>query len=179
MTQRNDNIIQRTITKRNFNVVLDIYNTAAWTGRQFNPVFQVDLKRLVQNPEDLAKPYKITFSYYMMGGLFSTSTISTLVLYALHIDLRRQNSIQNYNKPLTYAGNLQPQPIINAAAPTIGGLIARPQDNHEFYVDNLTNLSEIELVTIINSTGGVFNAADTSAVNAVTKYIVYLHFEEL
>ena len=59
MTQRNENIIERAITKRNFNVVLDIYNTASWTGKQFNPIFQVDLKRLVQNPQDLAKPYKI------------------------------------------------------------------------------------------------------------------------
>ena len=114
-----------------------------------------------------------------MGGLFATSTISTLVLYALHIDLRRQNSIQLYNKPLTYAGNLQPQPIINAAAPTIGGLIARPTDNHEFYVDNLTNLTEIELMTVFNSTGAVFNPSDGATINNVTKYIVYLHFEEL
>tara|TARA_R110000868_G_scaffold265275_1_gene524069 strand:+ start:741 stop:1259 length:519 start_codon:yes stop_codon:yes gene_type:complete len=170
---------ERGITKRNFNVVLDIYNTASWVGKQFNPVFQVDLKRLVQNPADLAKPYKISFSYYMQGGAFATSTLATTVLYSLHIDLRRQNSIQNYNKPLTYAGNLIATTIPNAATPTLLALIARPQDNHEFYVDNLTNLTEIELMTIINSTGAVFNVAETSGINAITKYIVFMHFEEL
>lgn len=166
-------------TKRNFNVVLDIYNTASWVGKQFNPIFQVDLKRLVQIPSDLAKPYKISFSYYMMGGAFATSTLASTALYALHIDLRRQNSIQNYNKPLTYAGNLIPTLLPNAATPTLLALIARPQDNHEFYVDNLTNLIEIELMTIIASTGAVFNAAESSGINAITKYIVYMHFEEL
>jgi len=166
-------------TKRNFNVVLDIYNTASWTGKQFNPIFQVDLKRLVQNPSDLAKPYKISFSYYMQGGLFATSTLSSTALYALHIDLRRQNSIQNYNKPLTYAGNLIPTLLPNAATPTQLALIARPLDNHEFYVDNLTNLTEIEMMTIIASTGAVFNAADGATINNITKYIVYMHFEEL
>ena len=166
-------------TKRNFNVVLDIYNTASWTGRQFNPIFQVDLKRLVQNPADLAKPYKISFSYYMQGGLFSTSTLSSTVLYALHIDLRRQNSIQNYNKPLTYAGNLIPTLLPNAATPTQLALIARPLDNHEFYVDSLTNLTEIELATIIASSGAVFNSANNGTINGATSYIVFLHFEEL
>lgn len=166
-------------TKRNFNVVLDIYNTASWTGKQFNPTFQVDLKRIVQNPADLAKPYMITFSYYMQGGAFATSTLSGTALYALHIDLRRYNSIQNYNKPLTYAGNLQPQLILNAATPTQLALIARPIDNHEFYVDNLTNLTEIELMTVVSSTGLMFNSANTVGVNNVTKYLVFLHFEEL
>lgn len=166
-------------TKRNFNVVLDIYNTTSWYGKQFDAIFVVDLKRLVQNPEDLAKPYKISFSYYMQGGVFATSTLSSIALYSLHIDLRRCNSIQLYNKPLTYAGNLIPILLPNAATPTQLALIARPQDNHEFYVDNLTNLTEIEIATIINSTGAVFNASETLGINNVTKYIVYLHFEEL
>jgi len=68
-------------TKRRFNVVLDTYNTASFTGAQFDATFQVGLKRLVQNPEDLAKPYKITFSYYMQNGTFANTLLVATALY--------------------------------------------------------------------------------------------------
>jgi hypothetical protein len=51
--------------------------------------------------------------------------------------------------------------------------------NHPIYLDNLTNLVEVQAATIINSTGAVFNAADGATINNVTKYVVYLHFEAL
>jgi hypothetical protein len=93
------------------------------------------------------------------------------------MDLHRKNSIQNYNKPLTYAGNLFPSNIIPFNA-TFIALKARPCDNHEFYVDNATNLTEIRLTTILNASGTMFNPNDTLSVNNATKYIVYLLFEE-
>jgi hypothetical protein len=167
------------LPKRHFNVVLDIYNTSSWKGRQFDATFTLDLKRIVQDPRDLARPYRITFSYYMMGGAFATSTLSQTSLYALHIDFRRNNNIQLLDKPQPYAGTLQFITVANAATPTLGYLAAYPTDNHSIYLDNLTNLTEVEIATIVNSTGAVFNAADNSGINAITKYAVYLHFEAL
>ena len=168
-----------TAPKRRFNLILDIYNTASWTGRQFDATFTVDLKRIVPNPNDLAKPYKVTFGYFMQGGAFATSGLSQSALYSLHLDFRRNTYIQYLNRPQPYAGNLMFQTIINAATPTLGQLIAYPIDNSPIYLDNLLNLTEIQAATIVNSTPVVFNSSDNSGVNAITKYIIYIHFEEL
>jgi hypothetical protein len=92
----------------NFNIVLDIYDTNSWKGKQFDATFQVDLTRVVQNPADLAKPFKITFAYYMRVDTAAINGILITNLYSLNMDLHRKNSIQNYNKSLTYAGNLFP-----------------------------------------------------------------------
>lgn len=169
---------EKSITKRKFNVILDIYNTASWIGRQFDATFQVDLKRLVQNPADLAKPYKITFSYYSQLAAFGTTGVVATSLYSLHIDLRRSNAIQMYNKPLTYAGNVQAE--FQTAGTGFGNtrLFARPEDNQPFYVDNLTNLTEVQVATYVNSTGVIINPTDFSAINNILKYVIYLHFEE-
>jgi len=171
--------IQALPPKRKFNVVLDIYNTAAWKGRQFDATFSLDLKRIVPNPADLDRPYAVTFSYFMQGGLIATSTLAQTSLYALHLDFRRNNYIQQLNAPQPYAGNLDFQLIQNAATPTQGRLYAIETMNHPIYLDNLTNLVEVQVATIINSTGAVFNAADGATINNVTKYVVYLHFEAL
>lgn len=167
---------QRDITKRRFNVVLDIYNTDSWTGKQFDATFQVDLKRLVQNPEDLAKPYNVRFSYLSQIASFSTTGANPTMLFSLNIDMRRNKGIQNYNKPETYAGNLQNE--YGGGSFIISRLIARPQDNPPFYVDNLTNLTDVRLETVFNSTGNIINPTNGSTINNVFKYIVYLHFEE-
>ena len=165
-------------TKRRFNVVLDIYNTASFTGPQFDATFQVDLTRLVQNPEDLAKPYKLTFSYYMQNGSLANTLLVATALYSLNIDMRRKNYIQNYNKPLTYAGNLQAEFVTSGAGFGVTRLIARPKDNPPFYVDNLTNFTEVRITTYVNSTGIIVNPNNPSNYNNLTKYLVYLHFEE-
>ena len=171
--------IQAQPPKRKFNVVLDIYNTASWKGRQFDATFSIDLKRIVPNPADLARPYAVTFSYVMQGGLIATSTLAQTALYALHLDFRRNNYIHQLNAPQPYVGNLDFELIQNAATPTQGRLYADETINHPIYLDNLTNLTEIQAATIINSTGAVFNAADGSTINNVTKYIIYVHFEAL
>tara|TARA_R110000868_G_scaffold265275_1_gene524068 strand:+ start:196 stop:708 length:513 start_codon:yes stop_codon:yes gene_type:complete len=165
-------------TKRRFNVVLDIYNTASFTGNQFDATFQVDLKRLVHNPEDLAKPYKITFSYYMQTGTFANTLLVATSLYSLNIGLRRKNYIQNYNQPVTYAGNIQAELITAGTGFGASRMSARPEDNPPFYVDNLTNLTEVQLTTLVNSTGIILNPTNQTSYNNLTKYIVYLHFEE-
>ena len=165
--------------KRRFNVVLDTYNTANWSGKQFDANWIIDLKRIVPDPAELAKPYKVTFTYFMMGGAFATSGLSQTSLYSLHIDFKRNNNIFMLDKPQPYAGNLYFNTIVNAATPTLGQLVAYATDNHPIYLDNLTNLTMIETATIVNSTGAVFNSADTAGVNNITKYIIYLHFEQL
>jgi len=165
-------------TKRRFNVVLDTYNTASFTGAQFDATFQVGLKRLVQNPEDLAKPYKITFSYYMQNGTFANTLLVATALYSLNIGMRQKNYIQNYNKPETYAGNIQAELITQGTGFGVTRMIARPEDNPPFYVDNLTNLTEVQLTTYVNSTGIIVNPTNQSSYNNLTKYFVYLHFEE-
>lgn len=165
--------------KRRFNVVLDTYNTANWSGKQFDANWIIDLKRIVPNPAELAKPYKVTFTFFMMGGAFATSGLSQTALYSLHLDFKRNNNIFMLDKPQPYAGNLYFNTIVNAATPTLGQLVAYATDNHPIYLDNLTNLTLIESAIIVNSTGTVFNAADTAGVNNITKYIIYLHFEQL
>jgi hypothetical protein len=165
-------------TKRRFNVVLDTYNTASFTGNQFDATFQVDLTRLVQNPQDLAKPYKLTFSYYMQNGTFANTLLVATSLYSLNIDMRRKNYIQNYNQPLTYAGNIQAELITQGAGFGATRMIARPEDNPPFYVDNLTNFTEVRISTYVNSTGITLNPTNATNYNNLTKYFVYLHFEE-
>ena len=165
--------------KRRFDVVLDIYNTSSWSGKQFDPTWVIDLKRIVPDPNELAKPYKVTFTYFMMGGAFATSGLSQTALYSLYIDFKRNNNIFMLDRPQPYAGNLYFNTIVNAATPTLGQLVAYATDNHPIYLDNLTNLTGIETAVIVNSTGAVFNAADNTGVNNITKYIIYLHFEQL
>ena len=171
--------IQSQPPKRKFNVVLDIYNTASWKGRQFDATFSIDLKRIVANPADLNRPYAVTFSYYMMGGAFATSTLAATSLYALHLDFRRNNYIHQYGIPQPYAGNLDFQLIQNAATPTLGRLYSIETMNHPIYLDNLTNLIEIQAMTVIAGTSAMFNPTDSATINNVTKYVIYVHFEAL
>ena len=171
--------IQSQPPKRRFNVVLDIYNTASWKGKQFDATFFIDLKRIVPNPADLNRPYAVTFSYFMQGGLIATSTLTQTALYALHLDFRRNNHIHQLNAPQPYVGTLDFELIQNAATPTQGRLYADETINHPIYLDNLLNLTEIQAATIINSSGAVFNVADNATINNVTKYIIYVHFEAL
>ena len=181
---RPDILENRGISKTAFTVVCDIYNTTSWTGTQFNPTFNLDLKQVVRDVKLLERPYKITFSYRMQTGLAATSTLCSVAaatpypLYSLHMDFKKGYSIYHQAKPQPYAGNLECQLVLNAATPTTCKLNASPTDNTPFYIDSLLGITQVQLATIINSSGAIFNAADTAAVNNVTKYIIYLYFEE-
>jgi hypothetical protein len=161
--------------KRRFNVVLDTYNTESWTGRQFDATFQVDLKRIVQNPADLAKQYKVTFSFYMQLGDYRVTGFDAGSFYSINIDMFRHNSVQQYNKPVSYSGALPYLLYQNF----IAGPMATPLDNHPFFVDNLTNLTQLKIAVINNVTGAIFNSVNDATINSATNYQVFLHFEQL
>jgi hypothetical protein len=93
--------------------------------------------------------------------------------------MRRKNYIQNYDKPQTYAGNIQAELITQGTGFGVTRMIARPEDNPPFYVDNLINFTEVQLTTYVNSTGIIVNPTNGTSYNNLTKYLVYLHFEEL
>ena len=181
---RPDILVNRAVSKTVFTVVCDIYNTTSFSGTQFNATFNLDLKQVVRDVKLLERPYKVSFSYRMATGLAVTSGLCSVAaatpypLYSLHMDFKKGYSIYHQAKPQPYAGNLECQLVLNAATPTTCRLIAAPTDNPPMYLDNLLGVNSVQLVTIINSTGGVFNAADTATINAVTKYAVYLYFEE-
>lgn len=181
---RPDILVNRAISKTAFTVVCDIHNTTSYSGSQFNPTFILDLKQVVRDINLLERPYKISFSYRMATGLAATSGLCSIAaaspfpLYSLHMDFKKGFSIYQQAKPQPYAGNLDCQIIGNATPPTTCRLNAGPTDNAPMYIDNLLGVNSVQLATIINSTGGVFNSANDATINAVTKYIVFLYFEE-
>jgi hypothetical protein len=181
---RPDILENRAVSKTAFTVVCDIYNTTSFTGTQFNPIFNLDLKQVVRDIKLLERPYKITYSYRMATGLAATSGLCSIAaaapypLYSLHMDFKKAYSIYQQAKPQPYAGNLNVEIIVNAATPTTCRLNSAPTDNTPMYIPNLLGVTSVQLATIINSTGGVFNVTNDATINAVTKYIIYLYFEE-
>jgi hypothetical protein len=164
--------------KRMINVCLDINNTASWTGTQFDAIFAVDLKRIVQNPDDLNRPYRVSFSYYMMAGTLAQTGLVTTNQYAVEIDFKRNTFTQNLNRAKNYMGNLSVNYVNTAATPTLNQLIARPNDNFSFCVDTLANINEIHVTTLTITTAGGAAATTFAGTDANTKYQVYLNFEE-
>lgn len=181
---RPDILENRPTVKNSFTVVCDILHSAQYSGTQFNPTFTLDLKQVVRDVKLLERPYRVTFSYRMQAGLAATSGLCNIAaatpypLYSLHMDFKKGFSIYQLYKPQPYAGNLNLEIINNAATPTACRLNAGPNDNTPMYLDNLLGISQVQLATIINSTGGYFNPTNDPTVNGVTGYIVYLYFEE-
>ena len=181
---RPDILVNKASSKTSFSVVCDIFNTASFSGTQFNPTFNLDLKQVVRDVKLLERPYKVSFSYRMQAGLAATSGLCSIAaatpypLYSLSVDFKKGYSIYHQAQPKPFFGNLNVELVINAATPTACKLTSAHQDNPAMYLDNLLGVNSVQLATLINSTGGVFNATNDATINGVTKYVVYLQFDE-
>ncbi len=63
--------------KRTFKIFLDSFNTASFTGTQFNASYYVDLKTVISNDEDFDKSYYVYFSFRTIANTQTNNNIAS------------------------------------------------------------------------------------------------------
>lgn len=179
----------RNPVKHSFKVWLNVHNTAAWSGTQFNALFQVELNRCVREVWRLGNPWQMRFEFVSAASTFAVSTVTNTKIYTLHIDLGKGTpSMYQYNANRTPSGIIRVSTdgtgvYTNVAAATAFDIPvafnSKPLDNDPVYFEDLLNVNTINLNLIDTSAGATFNNADNATINNATKYICCLHFEEV
>lgn len=156
---------------RCFNVVLDSHTAASFTGPLYNATFSVDLKTIVREAWRLNKAYYMKFQFVAPFGDLSSLPVGKV--YTLHIDLGKAQNIYRYSNVKVPAGIVRVSTEgSNAATPT-PYLNSRPDDNTPVLIENLRDITSININLLDTSGGG----------NGVTfggsqKYICILTFME-
>jgi len=174
--------------KKNFKVWLDSNNATSWTGTQFDARFLVDMNQCIRESWRLNSSYIMTFSFISKASTFAVGTVSTTNNYTLHIDLGQgAPTMYRYTATRIPAGIVRISSdgtgvYTNVAAASAFDIPvyfnARPADNEGVFINNLKNITSIN-INLIQAGSGTFNSADTGSVNTATKYICCLNFQEV
>lgn len=172
--------------KKNFKVWLDSNNANSWTGTQFDAKFHVDLNQCVREAWRLNSSYKMTFSFISKASTFAVGTVSSTNNYTLHIDLGQGTpTMYRFTSVRTPAGIVRVSNVGSGVWTVTTGTAdvpvyfdAVPTDNEPVFINNLKNVNGI-FVNLIQAGSGTFNSADNAGINAATKYILCLNFEEV
>lgn len=172
--------------KKNFKIWLDINNANSWTGTQFDARFVVDFNQCIREQWRLNSSYKMTFSFISKASTFAVGTVSTTNNYTLHIDLGQgMPTMYRYTSVRTPAGIVRVSDVGSGVWTVTTGVAdvpvyfdAAPTDNEPVFINNLKNVTSINL-NLIQVGSTTFNNADTGSINNATKYICCLNFEEV
>lgn len=179
----------RNPVKHSFKVWLNVNNVATWSGTQFNANFVVEFNRCVREVWRLGNPWQMRFEFVSAASTNAVSTITNTKVYTLHIDLGKGTpSMYQFNANRTPSGIIRVSTdgtgvYTNVAAASAFDIPVafncKPLDNDPVYFEDLLNVSNINLNLIDAFAGATFNSADSAPINAATKYICCLHFEEV
>lgn len=172
--------------KKNFKIWLDINNANSWTGTQFDARFVVDLNQCIREQWRLNSSYKMTFSFISKASTFAVGTVSSTNNYTLHIDLGQgAPTMYRYAAQRIPAGIVRVSDVGSGVWTVTTGTAdvpvyfdAAPTDNEPVFINNLKNVTSINL-NLIQVGSTTFNNADTGSINNATKYICCLNFEEV
>lgn len=161
--------------KRTFKVILNSAATNSYIGvSKWNLNFFVDLTHVIFDDSAFDKPYYMTFN--MQSGSFPTASpdISTAGNYAVHIDFGKGLNIFQYNQVKNTSGILGFGYDMTSTPPKIY-FDTKETDNAPILVNNIRNISNINVNVLDLSTGG--NGSTPSDLNGVN-YIMFLTFTE-
>jgi len=177
-------VVDSTI-KRRFQVVLDSNNTNSFTGSQFNATYFVDFKTVMREAWRLKKSYLMSFQFVSRASTFAVSGITTNELYQLHIDMGKGQNIYKFAHAKVPAGIVRTSTQGTGVWTVTAGVAdvpvyfdSRPDDNAPTFIDNLLDITTINL-NLLEQPGYVtFNAANDGTINTATKYVCILTFVE-
>jgi len=166
------------MSKKSFKVVLNSYDTSNFTGVVTNASYYVDLKTVLRDPKDYEKSWYMTYCLKSISASAGTSGINPTKLYGLTINLGKGiNTVQNKTAlPLVGILNINNDftAYTSTACPTF--FDTKDSDNKPTFIDNLKNITNIQVI-INDITNGVIHDALGTNANS-NKYICILTFEE-
>ena len=171
--------------KRRFQVVLDSNNTASFTGSQFNAIFAVDFKTVVRESFRLKKAYNMSFQFVSRASTFAVSGITSNKVYQLHIDMGKPQQIYKQAHARVPAGIVRTSTQGTGVWTVTAGVSdvpvyfdSRPEDNTPTLLDNLTDITNININLLEQPSYITFNTANDATINTATKYVCILTFVE-
>lgn len=172
--------------KKNFKVWLDSNATASYTGTQFDARYFVDFNQCIREQWRLNSSYKMTFSFLSRASTFAVGTVSTNNVYSLHIDLGQgAPTMYRYTSVRTPSGLVRVSSQGTGVWTVTAGVAdvpvyfnAVPTDNEPVFINNLKNVTSIN-INLIQVGTGTFNSADNATINTNTRYVCCLNFEEV
>ena len=167
--------------KNQIKVILDSFNTASYTGRQYDATYIVDFNRIVMTQSDLDRPYLMSIAFRSKESASATNTIVNTDIYQLAIDLGKgMNCVYNRNQ-YNICGLLQVgngfTSYSGTACPTF--LYCLEQDNQPVMIKSLRGVNNIRLSVIQSSNNTIFNSTDDNTINNSSKFVCILTFTEL
>jgi len=135
--------------KKSFKVNLISRDTASWTGTSLynHATYPVNMRSIVQDPEDYKKKYKMTFAF--KTGASTTQSVFNDEVFLIELDFKKGLPIaQNNKSAFTYSGNLNGKMNITASGTYIAGngfFDTKPKDNAPAYMENIQDIDNITL----------------------------------
>jgi hypothetical protein len=177
-------VVDSTI-KRRFQVVLDSNNTNSFTGSQFNATYYVDFKTVVREAWRLKKSYLMTFEFVSRASTFAVSGITSNKLYQLHIDMAKAQNIYKYSNAKVPSGIVRTSTQGTGVWTVTAGVAdvptyfdSRPDDNTPTFIDNLLDITTINLNLLEQPNYATFNTANDATINTATKYVCIITLTE-
>lgn len=166
------------MSKKSFKVVLNSYDTSSYTGIQTNASYFVDLKTVLRDPEDYDKSWYMTFCLKSVSALTGNNLINPNKLFTLTLSLGQFVNAYQYQNTRPSVGILNITNDFTAytstACPTF--FDTKDSDNKPVFIDNLKNLTNINL-TINDITNGTIHDASNIYMTS-NRYVCILTFEE-
>ena len=173
-------VVDSTI-KREFSVVLDTNSTASFSGSQFNASFPVDFKTIIREQWRLKKSYYMSFQFLSRASTFAVSGITSNKVYTLHIDMGKGQNIFRYSNVKVPSGFVRTSTQGTGVWTVAAGIAdvpvyfdARDTDNHTVFLDNLLDITTININLLDTTNNTTFNSANDATINTATKYICIL-----
>ena len=177
-------VVDSTI-KRRFQVVLDSNNTPSFTGSQFNATYAVDFKTVVREAWRLKKSYLMSFEFISRASTFAVSGITSNKVYQLHIDMGKSQNIYRAFQSKIPCGIVRTSALGTGVWTVTAGVSdvpvyfdSRPDDNTPTLIDNLLDITSININLIEQPNYVTFNTANNATINTATKYVCILTFVE-
>lgn len=171
--------------KRRFQVVLDSNNTASFTGSQFNATYAVDFKTVVREAWRLKKAYNMSFQFVSRASTFAVSGITSNKVYQLHIDMGKPQQIYKQAHARVPSGVVRTSTQGTGVWTVTAGVAdvptyfdSRPDDNTPTLLDNLSDITNININLLEQPGYTTFNASNDGTINTATKYVCILTFVE-
>ncbi len=179
--------------KRTLKIFLDNFNTASFTGTQFNASYYVDLKTIIRDDEDFDKSYNVYVNFRTIAAIQTSNGISSNArIFLLNIDFNKGLNTLSFGgatRPMRNISHILDIKTTNedivgdpyAATPVLGivytYLELSDPNQMPSVVQNLRNVNTILLQVLTTDTGSVAPFVSSSPANS--KYACIITFVEM
>lgn len=140
--------------KKSFKVVLDSSDTNSFTGTLYNANYYVDLSKVIRKLEDYDKSYYVYCTLISKTDVIGTTNIVSTNLYTLILKLsNKNNNIYQYNNFNcdSFIIPVQVNASDNGGGGPHNGFFLKDTDQRPLYIDNINNLTNIQLKVLQNN----------------------------